>query len=90
MAAPDTIAAPVDVILAIGGGGWRIIRRVLSQEGRYWVALRIEFRGKRRNKYNPRGKMYILIGFHIAASFWAKKYIYRNRYNGLVMSWRRS
>ena len=73
MAAPDTTAAAVDVILAAGGGRWREIRRVLGQEGRYWVALRVGFGGKRRNEYNLGGEIYILIGLHVDASLWAKK-----------------
>ena len=73
MAAPDTMEAAVDVILAVGGGRWRKIRRLLGQEGRFWVALRVGFGGKRRKRYNPGGEIYILIGLHVAATLWAKK-----------------
>ena len=73
MAAPDTTAAAVDVILAVGGGRWKEIRRILGQEGRYWVALRVGFGGKRSNEYNHGKEIYILIGIHVAALFRAKK-----------------
>ena len=68
MAAPDTMAAAVDVILAVGGGIWR--NPTNSWPGRPVVgSLASGFWGGKRNEDNPGGEVYILIGRHVAASF---------------------